>query len=155
MKRRREDRTITILKDEENIQHTTSSGIARTMTTYLQKKYEERTVDASSIQRLPEEIQTSNTPEDSNGIENPFKPEEIYDAFRVGKRKRAPGIDGLGREFYLQTWDIIKDDMCDINQMFFEHATTPKQKHGVIICLPKKRGGTDPKKLPPYNTPKY
>jgi len=40
--------------------------------------------------------------------------------------------------------------MCDvINKMFFEHCTTPKQNHGIIICLPKKQKNISPKDYRP------
>jgi hypothetical protein len=51
--------------------------------------------------------------------------------------RTAPGFDGIGREYYIHNWEIMKEDMCDvINEMIFEHCMTPKQKHGVIICMP-------------------
>ena len=51
-------------------------------------------------------------------LDSPFEPTEIYRAIQAGGRKRAPGNDGLGREFYSHTWAIVKDDLCEvINQM--------------------------------------
>jgi hypothetical protein len=112
--------------------------MARTMTTYLKDKYNTKPVDKDSIQQLLSIVQRSRNEEDLNYLMQPFEETEIHEAIRTGRRRTAPGFDGIGREYYIHSWEIIKEDMCDvINEMFFENCTTPKQKHGIIICLPK------------------
>ena len=74
-------------------------------------------------------------------LEKPIDTTEIYNAIRAGGRNRAPGNDGLGLEFYTVNWTVIREDPCNIlNQMITAGIITPKQKHGVIVCLPKPHG---------------
>ena len=78
-------------------------------------------------------------------LESPFESTEIYRATQAGGRKKAPGNDGLGREFCSHNWTIIKDDPCEvINQMFWEGNISQQQKRGVIIFLPKAQGNQTP-----------
>jgi hypothetical protein len=129
MKRRREDRTITALQKEGGEIQTTPEGIARTMITYLKEKYNTIPLDKGSIQQLLSILQTFGNEEDWNYLMQPFEITEIHEASRTGRRRTAPGFGGIGREYYIQNWEIIKEDMCDvINEMFFEHCMTPKQK---------------------------
>jgi hypothetical protein len=146
----KEERTITALQDNGGVIQTTPGGIARNMTTYLWDKYEAIPVKRDSIQRLLGVLQTPSSADDMDDLAKPFEAAELHEAFRAGRRKRAPGFDGLVREYYLREWNVIKADMCDIfNQMFFEHCSTQKQKHGIIICLHKVRGGLSPKNYRP------
>ena len=150
MKRRRDQRTITALQDSGGDIQTTPAGIARTMTTYLKIKYDTIPVERASIQRLLGILQISRNKDDMNYLAQPFEEAKIHEAIRAGRRRTAPGFDGIVREYYLRNWEVIKADMCDIfNQMFFEHCTTSNQKHGIIICMPKKHRNISPKNYRP------
>ena len=83
-------------------------------------------------------------------LESPFESTEIYRAIQAGGRKRAPGDDGLNREFFSHNWAIIKDDLCEvINQMLWAGNISQQQKRGVIVCLPKAQGNQTPKDYRP------
>jgi len=150
MKRRRDERTITALQDDGGDTQTTPGGIARTLITYLKNKYDTIPVERASIQRLLGILQTSRNADDMHYLAQPFEVAEIHEAIRAGRRRTALGFDGILREYYLCKWEVIRADMCDIfNQMFCEHCTTPNQKHGVIICLPKAHRSISPKNYRP------
>jgi len=41
--------------------------------------------------------------------------------------------------FFKQVWDVFKHDILDIiNHMYMEGSVSDAQKHGQILCLPKK-----------------
>jgi hypothetical protein len=147
---KRKERTITPLQDGGGVIQTTSCETARKMTTYLRNKYDAIAVDGDSTERL---LGVMRTPRNTDHMEDrakPFEQAEIYHALCAGTRKRAPRYDGLVREYYPRKWEVIRDDMCDIfNQIFWEISTTPKQKHGVIICPPKVSGDISPRKSCP------
>jgi len=74
----------------------------------------------------------------ANDLETPFTITEIHHAISSGGQNRAPGRDRISLEFYKSMWAFIQDDLCSIpNTMFFGDATTPQQKAGIIVCLPK------------------
>ena len=54
-------------------------------------------------------------------LECPITYEEILTALRAGARNKAPGIGGLGLEFYTSTWDTIKEELRDLLNRMFLH----------------------------------
>jgi hypothetical protein len=44
-------------------------------------------------------------------LEMPITLEELNIAVKQGKKQKAPGCDGICHEFFLHTWNIIKDDL--------------------------------------------
>ena len=142
MKKRREERTIYGLRDTDGRWQTTPRGIAQILTTYFRERYDRILVDNGSIQKMMAGITQTQLATYTDDMGKPFDKDEILRAIRAGGRRKAPGMDGLVREFYARTWTIIREDMSEIfNQMFWEGKITPTQKHGVIICLPKVKGG--------------
>jgi hypothetical protein len=64
--------------------------------------------------------------------------EEIKQAIGKGGNNKAPGPDGIGTAFYIENWEIVKDDLCDVlNQMMLNETTDTQQNQGIIVCLPK------------------
>jgi hypothetical protein len=124
---------------------TTSRGIAQTLTTHLRDKFDRIVVDNGSIHNLLESISSTQRAAYNDAMGMPFEQEEIQHAISVGGRRKAPGMDGLMREFYVRNWNLIQSDMTVIlNQMFWEGKITQNQKHGLIICLPKVPSGSTP-----------
>jgi hypothetical protein len=120
------------------------------MTTYVRNRYDRIAVDPGSIQQLLECMTVSQQTSYKGALKKQFEQEEIYHAIRAGGRMKAPGRDGIVSELYTRNWNIIRADMYDIyNQILWEGCSTPNQKHGVIICLPKKQGGHTPKDYRP------
>jgi hypothetical protein len=73
-------------------------------------------------------------------------------ALRTGARNEAPGIHGICLEFYTPNWDTIHPDLPELlNRMFLHKKITPKQKHGVIVCLPKSNGDQTPEGYRPIS----
>jgi len=82
--------------------------------------YDTIEVNDASVEKLMEVVRCEQRISYEGILESPFEPTEIYRDIQAGGRKRAPGNDGLGREFYSHSWAIIKDDLYEvINQMFW------------------------------------
>jgi hypothetical protein len=140
-KRRRAKRTIYWLRDGTEQMHTTASGMAQTLTTFLRNMNVTIEVNDVSVEILTEVVRCERHTLYDGMLESPFEPTEIYRAIQAGGRKKAPGNDGLCRQFYLHNWAIIKDDLCEvINQMFWAGNMSQQQTRGVAVCLPKAQG---------------
>jgi methionine-rich copper-binding protein CopC len=61
-------------------------------------------------------------------LNQPRDTDEIRKVVITGKRQKAPGSDGLGRDFYEVHWTIVSDDLiCVLNQMYWNKAITPNK----------------------------
>jgi len=147
LKRRKlcEAREIRMIKDRQGITYTRPQDIMDNFVQYLTQKYEPIDVEDTSIAIMetatPQTCPTVHTDQ----LESPLTYDEILMALRAGAHHNAPGIDGLGLEFYTENWDTIKSDLKDLlNRMFRHNQVSTQQKHGMVVCLPKSNGDPTP-----------
>jgi hypothetical protein len=54
-------------------------------------------------------------------------------------RRKAPGHDGIPHDFFINMWETIQQEMPTVmNQMYMDGTILEPQKHGIIVCVPKK-----------------
>jgi len=107
--------------------------------------YDTIEVNDASVEKLMEEVHCEQHTSYEGLLELLIEPTGIYLTIQAGGRKKAPGTDGLGREFCSHIWAIIKSDLCKvINQMFWAGNVSQQVKRGVILCLPKAQGNQTP-----------
>ena len=100
--------------------HTTPSGIAQTVTTFLRNMYDTIEVNDASVEKLMEVVRSEQHTSYEGRLESPFEPTEKYRAIQAGRQKKTRRNDGPCCEFYTHNWAIIKDDLREvINQMFW------------------------------------
>jgi hypothetical protein len=76
--------------------------------------------------------------------------DELKLAVHQGKKRRAPGIDGICLEFYQHTWDTTKHDILKIlNHMYINGEILDSQKKGTIVCIPKTSTHSQPSDFRP------
>ena len=127
-KRRRAERTVYCLRDGTGQMNTAPRGIAQTVTAFLRNMYDTIEVNDASVEKLMETVCCERHTSCEGTLESPFEPTGIHRAIQAGGRKKAPGNDGLGREFYSRNWAIIKDDLCEVlNQMFWAGNISQQQ----------------------------
>jgi len=77
-------------------------------------------------------------------LDEPVTVDELLLAVKKVKVNKSPGRDGICQEFFKANWESLKQDMLVImNQMFVDGIITENQKHGVLVCLPKKLGAAN------------
>jgi hypothetical protein len=147
LKRRKrcEAREIRMIKDWQGNIYTWPQDIMDTFVQYLTQKYEPIDVDDTSITIMEAAIPQTCPTVYADQLESPITYDEILMALRAGARHKAPGIDGLGLEFYTENWDTIKLDLKDLlNRMFLHNQVSTQQKHKIVVCLPKSNGDPTP-----------
>jgi hypothetical protein len=64
--------------------------------------------------------------------------DELKIAVHQGKKRKAPGRDGICNEFFQYTWDVTKHDILKIlKEMYTGGEVLHSQKIGVLVCVPK------------------
>jgi hypothetical protein len=104
---------------------------------HLTQKYGHIDVDDNSIAIMEAAIPQTRPTVYASQLESHITYDEILVAVRAGAHNKAPRIDGIGLEFYIENWDIIKSDLKDLlNQMFIHNQVSNQQKHAILVCLP-------------------
>ena len=71
-------------------------------------------------------------------LDQPISTQEIHHALRAGARHKSPSIDGICLDFYTANWDTIRTDLTElINQVSIHKNIHPRQKHGILLRMPK------------------
>jgi hypothetical protein len=76
-------------------------------TTYLREKYKHISIDDNEATALLDHISTHLNTCYANTLAKLFEFGEVYTALASGSNRRAPGIDGLGCEFYPYQWALL------------------------------------------------
>jgi hypothetical protein len=138
-RKRQESRMVMGITDDNGNRHTTPHDILRTLTTYARTKYDKIPIDEERMHHLLGHL-TSKIPTEANDILCvPFTMDELKNAVRQGKQNKAPGHNGIPHDFFLNVWETIQHDMLTVmNQMYMDGTILGSQKHGIIVCVPKK-----------------
>jgi len=144
-RKRQETRTVQTIQDRIGVIHTTMPDIKHTFKDYMQTKFDIISVDGESLRRLMQNV-TKTLPQDAAKIlDTPITLDELRCAVQKGKSNKAPGENGISQDFFKNMWETIKYVLLEIaNQMYIDGMISDNQKHGLIVCVPKKLRPTGP-----------
>jgi hypothetical protein len=122
---------ITQIKDMGNQIQTDPREILQAFTDSYQKRFETIPVRNEDIQKMKMEIPDNITRNSQDTQDAPITMGELKHSIRKGKLHKSPGADGIGHDFYVKTWDMVKEDLLQlINAMFLEGKTTEAKRKG-------------------------
>lgn len=106
---------------------------------------EEQIPFLSSLSRsVPDDMQ--------GGLELPLNLRELETALASMSNNKAPGDDGLPKEFYMCFWDLLVPDLLMVfNHSFKVHCLPPSLRRGVISLLDKPGDPLDPQNKRPIS----
>jgi hypothetical protein len=129
-KARREARAVHVIQDGTGTIHTTAKDILRSFLASLPTKFRDVPVDVENIRALLRDVNKTLPLAANLALDAPITIEE--------KPNKGPGNDGIRHDYFPPAWDVIKHDMITIiNQMYKDGQLTNKQKHGIMVCIPK------------------
>ncbi|WMV38388.1 hypothetical protein MTR67_031773 [Solanum verrucosum] len=86
------------------------------------------------------------TEEDKQALQSNFEESEGLRCLKLCAFDKAAGPDGftMGSLFLLKYWDVVKQDIMDTFQNFYEHEVFEKSSNATFIALiPKKKGAKE------------
>jgi hypothetical protein len=85
--------------------------------------------------------------EENNGLTAPFTELEIKEAVLSCYADGAPGLDGISFVFYHKFWDLVKGDLVNMfNDFFNGELDLYRLNFAMISLIPKKEGARNMKK---------
>ena len=83
-------------------------------------------------------------------LEGPFAEEEVVTALNQMSGEKAPGPDGYTIAFYKQCWDIVKIEVLNSLQEFYDQGCIRRSLNATfVVLIPKKPGVLDVKDFHP------
>uniref|UniRef100_A0A803N4X4 Reverse transcriptase domain-containing protein n=1 Tax=Chenopodium quinoa TaxID=63459 RepID=A0A803N4X4_CHEQI len=65
----------------------------------------------------------------------PFTEVDVKDALWSIEDDKAPGPDGFSSKFFKASWDIVKNDLCEVVLSFFDHGCLLKQVNNSLLTM--------------------
>lgn len=76
--------------------------------------------------------------EDARRCDLDFSDEELFSALQALPNGKAPGADGIPREFYAKYWEALKGDVSRmVNHAWKNGSLSPLVNEGLITLIPK------------------
>ena len=137
---------MTKILDPEGKTILTSREIMGIFRESLRSKYGVIKVDEGSVLQMMAVGHKRLADQEREMLDKPLDIAELRQAMLKGGGNKAPGRDGIGRAFFTETWDDLKEDWVEIFTDMWEHKRlTAQQKQGVIVCIPKTKNPKEPK----------
>ena len=137
---------ISSLKAENNVMNTVENGDTinnpEMIKAYVGKFYEQlykiENCNLEKQNNFLDNIPKSITDGDNHNLVNVISEVELYETLSKMSVNKSPGIDGIPVEFYLELWDIIKTEMCEIfNAIISNLKLDGNQNLGIITLISK------------------
>ena len=81
---------------------------------------------------------------DSQHLERQFSEEEVVAALHQISGEKAPGPDGFTLAFFQQCWEVVKVEVLNTIQEFYEHEEFERSLNSTfVVLIPKKVGASD------------
>ena len=142
--RKWQERTAQTIQDRNGVTHTTMADTKHNFKDYMQTKFDIIPVDGESLRRLMQNV-TRTLPQDAAKVlDTPITTDELRCAVQKGKSNKARAEYGIIQHFFIKVWETIKYDLIEIVSQMYIDGICDNQKHGLILCVPKKLKSTRP-----------
>jgi hypothetical protein len=119
-----------VIQNGKGTIHTTAKDILRTFLASLPSKFRDIPIDVENIRALLRDVNKTLPLAANLPLDAPITIER--------SPNKGPGNDGIRHRKFPSSWDVINHDMITIiNQKYKDGQLTNKQKHGIMVCIPK------------------
>jgi hypothetical protein len=140
------------VQDSQGNTLTRPNEVVNAIVSHLRQTCDPIHVDNCTLTTMQKFIHPMGIADDVVQLEQPITIYEICTALRRGARHKSPGNNDISLEFYVSNWDTIRLDLAELlNQTFIHKNINPRQKHGILVCLPKLNGDHTPEGYRPIS----
>lgn len=141
---RKKKRTmINQLRDHNGDVIEESEQIEQHVYTYFRNLYTLEEADAAAEEEFASDRVIPNDDETNNAMMNEINTTEIWSAIKTSAANKSPGPDGIPREFYLRSFDVIHREMNLVLNEALTGEFPPEFVDGVIVLVKKKGTAND------------
>lgn len=141
--KRRKRTTISQLADEQGNVIENQDQIEQRVLMYFQNLYTAEETDEVAEEEFVIDQAIPNDDERNRAIMNEITTAEIFAAIKTSAANKSPGPDGIPREFYLRSFEVIHRELNLILNEALVGDFPPDFVDGVIVLVKKKGGGND------------
>jgi hypothetical protein len=138
-------RHIGLVRNDEGNECASAREMLRTFTEHLRRKDYTIPLDKQAIHDMLEGVKMKLATAAHTAFQMPITEEKLHGAVMSGKKKKAPGYDGICTDFLQVAWPTIGEDLLQIvNSVYTDGDVAPTQTKGVIVFVPKSKSPTTP-----------
>lgn len=149
--RKRKRTTITQLRDEEGGIIDQSEQIEQNLLRYFTELYSEPQREAGIDDEFNCERVIPENDEINDACGNEISTAEILTAIRTSAPRKSPGTDGIPKEFYQRTFDIIHRELNLVMNEVLTGQFPSNFVDGVVVLVKKKDGDGTPRSYRPIS----
>jgi len=149
-KRRRAERTVYFLRDGTGQLHTTPSGMAQSLTTFVRNMYDTIEVNDVGVEKLMEVVRCERHTSYEGNSRVAIRANGNIPNHTSGRAEKGTWERWTRPRILFTQLGNERDDLHEVtNQMFWARNISQQQKRGVIVGLPKAQGNQTPKDYRP------
>lgn len=108
---------------------------------FYETLYTKENIDNAHAETLVNNLEYSLNEEDQDELDGFITDEEAIKAIKNMENNKAPGMDGLPKEFYGLMWPVIEQDIIEVfNCILLTEAMPPSMTEGLITLIYKEKG---------------
>ena len=140
--KRGDKKEITKVLDKDGNTCNTQESVMEEVKRFYSELYKTQNIDKEKMKTYLRGLNLKKlTEEDWDLLSTYIGKEECYKLIKDFQNNKAPGIDGLGKEFYLRFWNIIGEDLVEVlNNVYLYRELTDTMRTGIITLQYKNKG---------------
>ena len=140
--------TMSSILNEDGIEKTETKDILALIHTFYTELYKEGVTDINALEDLLSFLKPNVGI--ASELESDLTVNELTKAIQSMQDNKAPGADGLPKEFYVTFWDVLKDPLLEMfNESLHSNNLPLSLRTGIISLLYKKGDKKDIKNWRP------
>ena len=135
-KKRAADRWIAALRKPDGTLVSSPSDLCSSFFTFCSSLFSASCTDSSVQDSLLANISSFLSPNQASQCEGLLTLGECHSILLGMARRKAPGSDGLPKEFYIRFWEVLGQDLVEVlNTCYASGSLSLSQRRGIISCL--------------------